>query len=66
MTSSVTRQSYEAINAAIEWLNRFAVHAPIIFGGEGELHDQLQQARHNLEIAYPELKDAVKHGWTTD
>ena len=56
MVSVVVREAYEAINEAIDWLNRFAIHAPIVFGGEGALYDQLQQARHNLEIAYPELK----------
>lgn len=33
-----------AVLAALDWLARFGEHAPIMFGGEAELHDTLRAA----------------------
>jgi len=33
-----------AIRKALDWLDKFGEHAPIVFGGEQELHDILHTA----------------------
>ncbi len=38
------RRLCEAVLAALDWLGRFGEHAPIMFGGEAELHEQLTAA----------------------
>lgn len=35
-----------ACEAAMDWLNEFGEHAPITFGGEQEVYDQLYNARY--------------------
>ena len=37
-------QLLEACKAALNWLNEFGEHAPVMFGGEGELAEQLRAA----------------------
>jgi len=52
------QEAYQAIVAALSWLNRFGEHAPIAFGGEEALHVQLNEARLRLEEEWPLLLSA--------
>ncbi len=38
------RRLKEAVLAALDWLDRFGAHAPIMFGGEPELYEKLRAA----------------------
>lgn len=38
------RQLADACQAALDWINRFGEHAPIVFGGEAQLAQQLAAA----------------------
>jgi len=41
---SAAPDMYEALKEALSWLNKYGEHAPITFGGEGELANKICQA----------------------
>jgi len=51
--SATVQQAYEALKAAQQWLTRFEEHAPIQFGGEAEVGQQIDAALLALEGTKP-------------
>lgn len=55
-------QLLSACKAAKEWIDQFGEHAPIIFGGEAELSNQLWEAIHAAELYFPDAETESEVG----